>query len=240
MDANFDKCLAFVLKEEGGNDDDPNDHGGRTSRGITQREWDKFRIIHPDRPEDVWKASDVDIRAIYHDNYWMPHCNSLPSGLDLEYFDFGVNAGPGQAIKKLQVTLGITPDGSWGPQTEEAVKALIADKNIGDAINKFSDSREAFYRGLAQFFRYGKGWTNRNEACRKEALSMIGSTFPSPRANPVDTKPPIHGPAAGAIIVAGGTAVAANYHSPLIFLGVLVVALIVGLTVHSIVNRKAT
>src|SRR6267154_1528974 len=113
MDNNFDRCLAFVLKEEGGNDDDPNDHGGRTSRGITQREWDKFRLTHPDRPEDVWKASDADIRTIYHDEYWKPHCSSLVSGLDLVYFDFAVNAGPRQAIKTLQKVLMVVVDGVW-------------------------------------------------------------------------------------------------------------------------------
>lgn len=239
MDANFDKCLAFVLKEEGGNDDDPNDHGGRTSRGITQREWDKFRLTHPDRPEDVWKASAEDIKTIYHDEYWLPHCPNLPAGLDLVFFDFVVNAGPGQAIKKLQSIIGVPVDGAWGPQTEAAVKAQT---NIPALVNAYSDARENFYHGLAQYSRYGKGWTSRTERVRREALLLISPdiTLPSPKANPVDTKTPIHGPAAGAIIVAGGTAVAANYHSPLIFLGVLVVALVVGLTVHSIVNRKAT
>ena len=36
-DARFQRCVAFVLQDEGGNDDDPNDPGGRTSRGRTNR-----------------------------------------------------------------------------------------------------------------------------------------------------------------------------------------------------------
>ncbi len=238
MDNNFDRCLAFVLKEEGGNDDDPNDHGGRTSRGITQREWDKFILTNPGRPSDVWKASDEDIKTIYHDSYWMPHCLSLPSGLDLVYFDFAVNAGSGQAIKTLQRALSIPADGVWGPQTEAAVKAQT---NISNLINSYSDTRESFYKGLAQYSRYGKGWTNRNEACRKEALSMIGSSIPSPKANPKAIKTnTIHGPASAAVVVAGGTAVAASYHSPLIFLSILALAVVVGITIHYFVNRKVT
>ena len=31
-EANFPKSLHYVLKNEGGNDDDPDDHGARTSR----------------------------------------------------------------------------------------------------------------------------------------------------------------------------------------------------------------
>lgn len=235
MDNNFDKCLAFVLKEEGGNDDDPNDHGGRTSRGITQREWDKFRITHPDRPGDVWQASDEDIKTIYHDEYWLPECPKLDAGLDLEFFDFKINAGPKQAIKTLQRVLGVNVDGVWGSQTEGALPGKL----ISTLVSNYSDTRESFYRSLAQFSRFGKGWLGRNARCEHLALSMISVTPASPRANPADVKVnTTHGPATGVVIVTAGTVVAAQYHSPLIFLGVLGVALAVGLTVHYFVNRK--
>ncbi len=46
MISNFAASLAFVLQDEGGNDDDPDDHGGRTSRGITQRVWDAWLQLH--------------------------------------------------------------------------------------------------------------------------------------------------------------------------------------------------
>jgi lysozyme family protein len=237
MDINFDKCLAFVLKEEGGNDDDPNDHGGRTSRGIIQREWDKYLITHPGLPSDVWKAPDADIRTIYHDSYWMPHCPSLPTGLDLVFFDFAVNAGPGQAIKKLQIALGISSDGVWGPQTEAAVKALT---DVSGAINKFSDSRETFYHSLAQYSRYGKDWSGRTERCRHAALGMIGVVSQSPKANPLDKKPviPPNGPAAGAATVVVGTVAASHYSSPLIFFGAIAAAIVIGFIVHYFVTKK--
>lgn len=237
MDNNFDKCLAFVLKEEGGNDDDPNDHGGRTSRGITQREWDKYLLTHPGLPADVWQAPDADIRNIYHDEYWLPHAVNLPNGLDLCFFDFAVNAGPHQAIKTLQKALGCTVDGVWGPQTESAVHN--DSRGIPAVINSFCDARESFYKGLAQYPRYGKGWSGRNERCRKEALLMVGTPFSSPQANPLDIKVNVaNGPATSAVIVASGTAVAAHYESPLIFLGVLGVAVVIGLIVHYFSNRK--
>lgn len=233
---NFDSCLQFVLKEEGGNDDDPHDHGGRTSRGITQREWDKFRLTHPDRPEDVWKASDADIKTIYHDEYWMPHCPSLPSGLDLLFFDFKVNAGPKRATETLQKVLGISADGIFGEQTTSAIQSVMLN---ADLINKYADYRLSFYKSLAQYSRYGKGWSSRNERARHAALAMISATPESPKANPADTKPNVvHGPAASTVVIAAGTAAAAHYHSPLIFLGVIVAAVAIGLGVHYFVNRK--
>ena len=42
MDDNFDACLAFTLKEEGGYSDNPADPGGATNMGITlatYRQW---------------------------------------------------------------------------------------------------------------------------------------------------------------------------------------------------------
>jgi len=42
MEANFAKALAWLRTSEGGNDDDPDDSGGRTSRGITQREYNAY------------------------------------------------------------------------------------------------------------------------------------------------------------------------------------------------------
>lgn len=238
MDTNFDKCLAFVLKEEGGNDDDPNDHGGRTSRGIIQREWDIYLKTHPNLPTDVWQAPDADIKTIYHDNYWMPHCPTIPTGLDLCFFDFAVNAGVSRAIRTLQSVIGVTVDGQWGPNTEAGVRV----QHPIDAINKFSDYRQTFYHGLAQYPRYGKDWSGRTERARHASLLMISpdAIGPSPRANPADVAKPniVHGPAASTVVVAAGTAASAHYHSPLIFLGVLLAAVAVGITVHYLTNRK--
>jgi lysozyme family protein len=61
--ANFSRCLTLVLASEGGNDDDPDDPGGRTSRGITQREYDAYRKTRRNLPSDVWKASQSAIEV---------------------------------------------------------------------------------------------------------------------------------------------------------------------------------
>src|ERR1043166_2665043 len=106
MEANFAASLAAVLKSEGGNDDDPADHGGRTSRGITQREYDARRREKSLAPLHVWKDTDEEIPTIFHDEYWDPWCDTLPIGVDYLYFDMAVNAGPHRAAVLLQKALG--------------------------------------------------------------------------------------------------------------------------------------
>lgn len=169
-EGNFGKCLPPILREEGGNDDDPHDHGGRTSRGIIQREYNAYRKRKGLPARDVWSASSDEIREIYHDQYWMPWCEKLPVGVDLVYFDFAVNAGPGQAVKALQRALGnVVVDGRMGIATVQA--AVEADPAA--LIKLFSDRRRSFYRSLSQFSRYGRGWMSRTARIEKLAKGMV-------------------------------------------------------------------
>lgn len=168
MQSNFKASLAAVLKSEGGNDDDPADHGGRTSRGITQREYDAWCREHNWPHGDVWQATDEAVAAIYHDEYWNPWCDSMPKGLDYLYFDMAVNAGPHRAAVLLQRALGVTADGRIGPITRQALR-------ISDArglIEKYSIAKENFYRSLHQP-KFLKGWLNRVRSVRATALAMV-------------------------------------------------------------------
>ncbi len=79
---NWPRSLALLLKSEGGNDDDAADHGGRTSRGVTQREYDAWRKLQDKSTRDVWTANDDEISQIYHTEYWLPLGDLLPVGID--------------------------------------------------------------------------------------------------------------------------------------------------------------
>lgn len=166
--SNFKNSLAAVLKSEGGNDDDPADHGGRTSRGITQREYDSWRRLQHQPTIDVWKAPQSDVETIYHDEYWAPHCDSLPIGADYFYFNTAVLAGPMRAAILLQRALGVAADGRIGPITYEA----ISHANAKSLIEAYAARSRDFYVSLHQP-KFTKGWLNRVAFVRATALQMI-------------------------------------------------------------------
>ena len=166
--ANFANSLAALLKDEGGNDDDPDDHGGRTSRGVTQREYDAYRAAKGLPAGDVWKATDAEITEIYHDYYWEPWCDKFPVGLDYLFFDMAVNAGPHRATLLLQSALGVIADGHIGPITMS--KLVTADP--ASLIAKYSDAKRAFYRSLNQP-KFLRGWLNRVNHVQSVALTML-------------------------------------------------------------------
>lgn len=167
----FPHALRLVLVDEGGLDDDPHDHGGRTAHGIIQREYDGFRTRHGQPRQDVWKITPAEYTEIYHDRYWMPWCDRLPAGLDYAFFDAGVNAGPAQAAKTLQRALDLRADGFMGDVTlAKAVEQ--AEQNAEALIHAFCEARRRFYRALAQFPRYGRGWLARVDHVEKAAKAM--------------------------------------------------------------------
>lgn len=154
-DARFEACLPIILREEGGNNDDPQDHGGRTSRGITQREYSVWRVNCGLAERDVFEASDQEIHDIYYESYWLPRGPKLHPGVDLVFFNFAVNAGPEAAHAILMRSI--------GPDNED---------NDPQTIKRMCDAGAARYRGLAQFPRYGRGWLARTLRIRAAAMKM--------------------------------------------------------------------
>lgn len=182
---NFDRCYARVRVYEGGNDDDPRDPGGRTSRGILQREYDRFLVTSGKSAiiadHDVWKASEADIAAIYRANYWdRARCEELPAGVDFTVFDSGVNSGVSQAAKWAQRATGIRVDGDFGPGTVHALtSAPDNDVLVGDILAR----RLAMLQGLKTWKFYGKGWSARIANVLKTSQAWAtGSVGPDPVA----------------------------------------------------------
>jgi lysozyme family protein len=166
----FELCLPYTLAEEGGNSNDPHDPGGRTHKGIIQREYDAYRRSKGLTLRSDFLMSDDEVREIYWTQYWLPHCPALKPGLDLSFFDNCVNEGPHRAIVLLQRALGVTPDGVWGDMTTEAVAAI---GDMPHAIQAYSLARAAFYRGLGTFKYFGKGWISRVNHIQTASLKML-------------------------------------------------------------------
>jgi uncharacterized protein (TIGR02594 family) len=175
-DARFTRCVAFVLQDEGGNVDDPNDPGGRTSRGITQTDWIRWRQSHSGLPSDVFAAPQDQIDAIYRAWYWdVVNGDQLPAGVDYAVFDYGVLSGVGRAARSLQTLVHVSPDGDVGPKTIGAVDS--ADPN--QLISQLCDNRLQYMRGSPVWPRFGNGWTARVNRVRTGAGAMVSAAGPA-------------------------------------------------------------
>ena len=175
MEANFKQSLAWVRTSEGGNDDDPADSGGRTSRGITQREYDAYCRMAGLPQGDVWKAIDPVIDDIYQRSYLMPYGPIMPLGVDYMLFDDSVLSGPVTAIKTMQRALGVGADGHIGLLTSEALSKADPVKLI-DAIATARLRRyEAIIEGAPKDMKFRKGWDNRVAFVKMNAHSLVSN-----------------------------------------------------------------
>ena len=168
MTKNFRDCLELVLKPAGGFVHHPKDPGGITNLGVTKRVWEEW-IGHPATEKDMRELTPAIVAPMYEMRYWRTsYCEKLPRGLDLLVFSMAVNAGSGRSVKLLQDAIGVVADGVIGPRT----MAKINEANVEVLIDKFSEARTAFYKGLKTFPVFGKGWLSRTESERLEALDM--------------------------------------------------------------------
>lgn len=189
---NWKKSYAVIRKYEGGKVNDPDDPGGRTNAGITQRVYDAYRRLKGQAQQSVYQATEKEIEAIYKVQYWAAaRCDDMPAGIDLCVFDTSVNSGIKRAAKLLQASLiarqkasgsganaRLRVDGQIGMAT---LAALDNDLDNDLLIAEFGRRRQGFYRGLKTFRKFGKGWTKRNANCVKIAQAWAtGSVGPDP------------------------------------------------------------
>ena len=169
---NFDRSLTFVLDAEGGFSNHRHDSGGKTNRGILQREYDKYR---DDRQEDrrcVKEISDEEVEDIYYNDYWVRgKCFKMPWPLCVVHFDGCVNTGVGQAAKFLQRAVVTKDDGAVGAKTITAMEAKISDIGVDAVCADIIVQRDGFYDLLAKLDEtqksFSKGWDNRLEKLKK-------------------------------------------------------------------------
>ena len=199
----FRAALPVILSFEGGLADNPSDRGGRTYKGITSATW-KAWLTSMDRPlRDVATATDEEIGQIYKRNYWdAVRGDQLPAPLDLVLFDSAVNHGPRTPIKWLQRALGVTADGSIGPQTLQA----LTGKNPVSIANAVLDQRSSFYDYIvsqnASQGQFLPGWRRRIATLR----SFIGGASAT-GYDPSETSPSGgDGGGGGGVILLGGLA----------------------------------
>lgn len=159
---NFEKSLQFTLVYEGGYVNDPQDPGGATMRGITQKVYDDYRAGKQLNKRPVAQLEELELRDIYKARYWdMVFGDQLPPGVDYATFDYAVNSGVSRAVKELQKIAGTVQDGVMGPATLAAVLGYVSAHGAISMSDRICMDRSAFLRSLSTFPRFGKGWMTR-------------------------------------------------------------------------------
>lgn len=150
---NFDEAFTELLGHEGGYSDHPDDPGGKTMWGVTER------VARAEGYTGDMRNLPVEVaKTIYRKLYWTPvRADEVPAPIRYALFDAAVNSGPEQAIRWLQRTVGVTDDGKFGPKTLEAV--LKADPEAVEA--RMLGYRLMFMTDLRNWRSFHRGWAKR-------------------------------------------------------------------------------
>jgi lysozyme family protein len=147
----FDDAFEALLGNEGGYVDNPNDPGGATMWGVTER----VARAHG-YAGDMRELPQEFARQIAKTEYWNPYqCDQFDPRIGFQVFDAAYNGG--EPARWLQQAAGVTADGVIGAQTVAAVRAADPLK----VVMLFNASRILYYTGLGAWDSFGKGWTNR-------------------------------------------------------------------------------
>ena len=84
----FNKIISFVLEEEGGYVNNPNDAGGETKFGISKRSYPNVDI------KNLTKEQAIEI---YRKDYWKEEWEALGFPMAACMLDTSINMGPGRA-----------------------------------------------------------------------------------------------------------------------------------------------
>lgn len=168
---NFSAIMQTLYELEGGYVEDS---GGPTNLGITARAWAAWinKPLSTITPQ-IMKAITVPMAMpFYQAQYWnMIDGNELPTGIDAMVFHFEVNAGS-RSVKMLQHILEVTEDGIVGPETRLALVGYMADNPPGTLIDVLGAKQILYYRSLADFPIYGRGWLRRVQTFQRLAHNL--------------------------------------------------------------------
>lgn len=149
----FEEAFARLIAHEGGFVDHPDDPGGATRFGVTERVARAHGYRGSMRDLPITEA-----RRIYRVLYWDAiKADQLPAAVRFHVFDAAVNSGVSQAAKWLQRAVGVRDDGVIGPATLSAVNTFH-----GSALAaRFTGTRLQFMTDLPTWSTFGRGWARR-------------------------------------------------------------------------------
>lgn len=165
----FETAVEFILKHEGGFQNDPEDTGNWTGRAVNSGELrgTNMGISAASYPnEDIKNLTRERAIALYRRDFWDKcRCGELPDGMDLLVFDAAVNQGQALAARMLQKAVRTKADGIIGPTTITVTTAA------GKAGIVAYAARRMYQYGLhPKFAHFGNGWSQRLMECLALAL----------------------------------------------------------------------
>jgi len=174
----FDRCIAVILRSEGGYQCDPDDIGNWTRDG--QLKGTNYGIAARYFPDiDIKNLTVDEAKDIYYKSFWKPmNLEGIRDELlVLHVFDHGVNAGKRTSIRMLQRILDVKADGICGPRTTTVANTLVLRHKVinGYGLLKtlcdyFIYERKRYYADLTMrrpvTKKYLKGWYNRVDRCK--------------------------------------------------------------------------
>lgn len=171
--SNFNKAMKLLLTHEGGYVDNPEDKGGPTNRGVTQKDLSEH-LGRPVSKEDVELMGINTVLDIYRKNYWdalkLDQVDS--EKLSSVIFDLAVLKGIRTVVKELQDILAVKPDGLIGPDT---LKAINFSNEINTSIKLILVSQNYFVN-ICTFNRnqiiFLNGWVNRTHSLINYILGL--------------------------------------------------------------------
>ncbi len=160
-------ALAYILRNEGGYVNDPDDKGHATNFGITQDDLSEWRKI-PCGPDAVKYMTIDEAQDIYWEHYLKPmaidQLTSQPIALCLS--DTGVLYGPGTAIHYAQTACngygyGLGVDGIPGLLTIKALNSVNPELFIKDFHALLLTRIDRIAKDDPTQEKFRKGWTAR-------------------------------------------------------------------------------
>ena len=183
----FERAYAPLKIHEGGYVNHPDDPGGATNKGVTQRTYDSFRERNGLLKRDVREITGGEVKEIYQRQYWDAiSADDLPDGVAYCVFDAAVNSGPGRAVRWLQKCVGAKVDGVAGNETISKTRG--ADPIA--LIDEYCDRRLAFMKRLRHWPTFKKGWKRRVAEVRRKAKAWaeMGEDYSPQPTTPVEGK----------------------------------------------------
>ena len=167
MKTNFNDIIKEILQAEGGFVHDPDDLGGATNHGVTQKSFSDF-LGREATVDEIRNMSVDDAKECYKKDFWIPaKIDRLPDNLKHIYFDMVVNMGRKNAGKIIQQAVntkkgslvlevdGIVGSGTLAHVNDLTLQDVLVERAMFFANNCFDGSRFAKRTRQNKFLR---GW----------------------------------------------------------------------------------